>query len=215
MVDGRETLGELAARIRSVTDDEIQGWIGEALGEAMPEVVAANRRNFGESKTPDGEKWPDLKWKRPGESRDFPPLIDTGNLLRTIAGEVRGSQLVLWTGHKAAFLHQYGDTIVPVNAHYLCIPKTVAAKRAKSPRNYPDRLFPRVNKERTRGVLLAEGDDPDSPMGADGLHVAYFLTVGPVVIPAREFLGYSTEMVGYVLDLVADRVIDRWLLGRN
>ncbi len=214
MDDGRESLADLIERLGSVTEDDTREWVAESLVEAIPTAVADCRRNFVDSRGPDGRQWAPLKWKRPGATADSPPLVDSGNLVRTIAGEARGSQLILWTGHKAAFLHQYGDTIVPVNAHYLCIPKTAAAKYAKSPRNYPGDLHPRTNKERTRGVLLAEGDDPDQPAREDGMHVAYILTTGPVVIPAREFLGYSVETVGFILGLVAERVIDRWLLGR-
>lgn len=213
----REDIDDMVTRMLAVTPEVVRGWVSEAVVLAIPLAMRGTRRMFANAVGPDGRPWPKLAHARPGGTvAPDVPLSDTGSLQKSITGQAIESSLVLSTDHRAARLQNFGGTIVPVNAEFLCIPATAKAKEAKSPRNYPDELYPRINRSRTKGVLMAEGDDPDGRTGrGDGWHVAYYMTIGPVVIPKREFLGFDDATVGEILDLTLDHVLDKWFYSES
>jgi phage gpG-like protein len=205
-------LSALIDRWKGVTPDRVAGWVGEAAVLFVPEAVNGARLHILQGRGPDGVPWPRLNFRRPGEQKPGSPLNRTGGLARSITGTASGSTLTIQTDYPGARLNNYGGTIVPVNAHFLCIPKTPKAEAAKSPRNYEGKLVPRVNREKTRGVLLAEGIEASQPRSErDGWHVAFVMTVGPVEVPAREFMGFSDETVDEIGHAVADHVLGKWL----
>jgi phage gpG-like protein len=203
------TLEQFLERLKNVTPEVVGQWIEEATIIAIPAAVAGAKRHFLEQQSPDGTPWPILAHDRPSGSGT--PLRDTGMLMASLQGRADSGSIVIGTNRIGAAVHQYGAKIVPVNAKYLTIPTTAESRRAGSPRNYGD-LVPRVNRARTRGVLLAPGSCGDSRWDRPGgWHVAFILTTGPLVIPARPFVGFSTDTQEEILDIATEHVVERLL----
>ena len=123
-----------------------------------------------------------------------------------------------------AAVHQYGAQIFAKQANFLCIPATMEAARAGSPRNFPKPLKPIINRLRTGGVLIEEKETteppevdehgkpvrkpkPHKPKEDDIVH--FYMTVA-VTIPARPFLGWSQASADKMV-----LILDDWLLGQG
>jgi phage gpG-like protein len=204
------TLDDWIRRAKTITAESFEPWIQEAAMLCVPLAVSGCKRHFTEQRGPDGQPWPALKFDRP--SGPGIPLRDSGRLMASIQGRAEDGTIVLGTNRVGATSHQYGATIVPVNAKYLTIPTTLEAKRAGSPRDYPGELVPRVNRARTKGVLLAKGESSNPKWNRPGgWHVAYILTTGPIEIPARPFIGFSNDTASEIAELASEHVVSRYI----
>ncbi len=186
----REGLAERIAKIA----------IDQAVHAALTELVLAMRVwcqvNALNQVSPDGTAFAPSKHPRKWGSGG--PLNDTGEMIRWIDANVTApTEMELTSKSPQARLMQDGGTIAPVNAKFLAIPLTEEAARAGGARNYPGELTPIINKAGTKGVLRDEEGE-----------AVYALTVGPIVVPARPFVGFSEEMIQSVEDRIADKVVD-------
>jgi len=95
---------------------------GKALDEIGAVVTENVRLGFDESEDPYGRPWKAVL--RDGGQ----PLRDTGNLANSFSYQVRGNAVAVGSGltvshngrsHNLADIHQFGRTIVPVNAKAL------------------------------------------------------------------------------------------------
>lgn len=183
----------LAERIAQIVVDRA---VYAALTEIAPAIEAECKINALNQVSPDGT--PFAPSKHPRRWGNGGPLNDTGKMIAGIEASVPApTELDLTSDSPQSRLMQDGGTIVPVNAKFLTIPLTEEAARAGGARNYPGDLTPIINKQKTKGVLRDE----------DG-EAVYALTVGPIDVPARPFVGFSEEMLQSIEDAVADKVAD-------
>lgn len=203
------TFQQLARACRRLADrGRMANVMAEAIKECEPVAVAGVKQCFVEQKTPDGEPWPRLKYKRPGEAELGEALRDTGRLMASIVAVANGTSLTVGTNRIGARLLHYGGVVVPVNAKFLCIPATVEAKRAKSPRNFDGRLIPMIRKGGLGGVLLGpvpEGIRP-TRIQLTLLEVQFYMTKR-VEVPSRRFVGFSKTTVEIITIHVRDRCL--------
>lgn len=163
---------------------------------------------FDQSVDPNGNPWGPLKHPRTRGSGDPAPLRDTGVLMASMTATRSGTEGAIrdrgpgWirfgTSIPYAAIHQYGGTIVPRQAQFLCIPATAEAAYAGSPTQFSRKLYPRINRTGRSGVLM---DDTDT--------VQYYMTV-EVKIDARPFIGFSHRIANKIL-----MITDDWLLGQH
>ena len=151
-------------------------------------AVAQVRKRFDQSRAPDGTPWKPIKFRARGGNK---PLRDTGLLMASITARTTGNTLIVGTNRVGAALHQFGGTITPKRAKFLAIPKTREAARHE-PRRFPRPLAPVIGG---RGGVLV-----DKRTG----EVHYALTKGPVVIPARPFLGAGPADMAQFLRIIQD-----------
>jgi phage gpG-like protein len=169
-----------------------------AKASAMPQLVrqyldAAGilceselKRDMAEGRSPDGTPYKPLAHPRPDGSSL--PLRDKGLLMASLVGganhirRVAERGIAIGTNLAYAAVHQFGATIAPVVGRFLAIPLTAAAKKAGGPRNYPGDLAGRYGK--SGGLLIDKATQQKQ----------YALTAGPVVIPARPFVGFSVAL---------------------
>jgi len=183
----------LAERIAKITIDRA---VYSALTEIAPTMAEECKVNALNQVSPDGSSF--APSKHPRKWGNGGPLNDTGKMIAGIEASVPApTELDLTSDSPQSRLMQDGGTIVPVHAKFLTIPLTEEAARAGGARNYPGELTPIINKQGTKGVLRDESGE-----------AVYALTVGPVEVPARPFVGFSEEMIQSVEDAVADRVVD-------
>lgn len=191
------TFQQLAGACRRLADrGRMAQVVADAVKDCEPVAAAGVKLCFVEQKTPDGEAWPKLKHKRPGEDGIGEALRDTGRLMASIVAVANGTSLTVGTNRIGARLLHYGGVVVPVNAKFLCIPATVEAKRAKSPRNFDGRLIPMIRKGGISGVLIGpvpEGVRPTA-IQLTLLEVQFYMTKR-VEVPSRRFVGFSKVTV--------------------
>lgn len=187
------TIPELEQKIAKIAIDRA---VYTALAEIAPAMEEECKVNAINQISPDGTPYAPSKHPRKWGSGG--PLNDTGKMIAGIEASVpAATELNLTSDSPQSRLMQDGGTIVPVNAKFLTIPLTEEAARAGGARNYPGELTAIVNEAGTKGVLRDE----------DG-EAVYALTVGPVEVPARPFVGFSEEMLQSVEDAIAEKVMD-------
>lgn len=204
---------QLAAAVRRSADvSKLQDVAHDALRECEPIAVAGVKSCFVRQQNPEGEAWPKLKFARPGETAVGEALRDTGRLMASIVAVTNGNVLKVGTNRIGAKLMHYGGVVVPVNAKFLCIPATIEAKRAKSPRNFEGRLIPMIKKGGLTGVLIGPIPDGVRPTAIQLslLEVQYYMTKR-VEVPERRFVGYSGETREIVVAHVRVRCVG-WVL---
>lgn len=191
-----EGFGDCIAFLERITDlDGVSNAVGEAMNSDSVRVAAVTgvREHFINSEGPDGTPWPQLQHDRPG-STGGSPLRDTDRMMAATFATSEGSSVTVLNNRRQAMLQHHGGVIVPVNVTFLTIPATVEAKRAGGASMFPGTLVPRINSERTGGVMIDENEV-----------VQYYLTKRSV-IPPRPFIGFSAQTQEIILDIVAERV---------
>jgi phage gpG-like protein len=190
------TLELFAAGLERAAAGDVEAAIADALKACEVVAVAGYRRHFALQQAPDGTPWAALAHPRAGRAAGGEKALwDTGAMMAGATAAAHGTELVLGTNRAGAGLHQYGGTIVPRNVTYLTIPATAAARRAGGARRFPGELSPRVNRKTGKGVLL----------DADG-EVQYYLTRGPIQVPARPHVGFSAETLAEIGEVIIDHV---------
>lgn len=170
------------------------------LRTQTPTAETGVRNCFDRQTDIDGEPWPPLQHPRPGEADIGRALLDKGLLRASVACTSEGDTLTLQTNRIGARLLHFGGVVVPVNAQYLCIPATLDAKRAGSPRDFPGALTPIINKARTGGVLIGTAGVDVKPKRIESpmVQVQYYMTK-KVTIPPRRFCGFPAYVVTEIL----------------
>jgi phage gpG-like protein len=156
---------------------------------------AEHKTRFNRSMSPEGIPWVPLARPRIISGSKNHPLLDTGALRNSIQAKATRDMVIVSSNREYAGVHQWGATIVPVKAKFLCIPLTKEAKYAGSPRRFKRPLSPRVNKQRTKGVLLEKIGNRE---------IVHYAMVKQVVIPARPFLGFSKDLLAQIEELLVD-----------
>lgn len=155
-------------------------------------VVSATTKNFQTGVGPNGQSWP------PPKMRAGKPLYDTGVLMASVtasgAGHTGGTTdttLTWGTNLEYAQIHQYGGTIVPVNAKALAVPLTSEAKRSGGPRRMGD-------------LHMVWPNGKPSGTLRDSSGKAQFALVKSITIPARPFLGWNEDMADECGEIIGD-----------
>lgn len=168
------------------------------LGREIAQIAVSDvKRRFATGTAPDGTRWRPLKFARPNGGNQ--PLRDTGQLMASITGEHKPTEVTVGTNRQGAALHHFGGTVKPKKAKVLTIPLTPEAKRAGSPRRF-------VRREGDPRPLFAR------LIGAK--MVGHFLCVPKVVVPARPFMGLSAEAMDLITRVLAEDAAKRWQQGK-
>lgn len=168
--------------LQSLTPQELQ----PAFKVIAAMSVADCKRNIAEQHAPDGTPYIPLAHGRPGGVGSPIPLKDTGLLINSIQGRATPTDVIVSSNMAYAGVHQFGAVLTPKRAKFLCIPITKMARMAGSPRRFPGKLSPRVNKAKTKGVLIER---------IGSIDVVHYVMVRSVVVPARPFLGFSPKLI--------------------
>lgn len=179
-----EELADCLHRMVTEAAREIPAASGRKLCVA---AVAGAKRNFQTSTAPDGTPWAPLKFPRPNGGGK--PLLDTGLLMASLSATFDGDTLTLRANGPGAAVHNFGAAIRPVKGKYLAIPVTREARKATGPRAFPRKLF-FVPRKSGPGGSLAEAVEKGKQKGQLLVH---YLLRDHVDVPAREFLGFSSE----------------------
>ncbi len=170
------------------------GPLDAATAREIVEIGKADiKRRFVTGTAPDGSKWKPLRHARPTGGCN--PLQNTGRLMASIQGRASPAAVSWFTNHPGAAAHNYGATIVPVRAKFLCLALSREAVRAGSPRRMPGRgtkempLFARV---------------------VNGRMVGHWLLVKKVTVPRREFMGLSPAARGAITAVLFERAGRAW-----
>lgn len=136
------------------------------------------RLRFREQIDPDGNPW---SISRRVADRGGKTLTGNGILSGSITHHAT-SEFAEWgTNMEYGAIHQFGGVIKPVRARFLAVPITDAARAVPGPRHFPGEL---AFAQSLRGQFMLL--DP-----ATG--EVHYLLKKSVTIPARAFLGLSTE----------------------
>lgn len=182
---------QLQATIQRIESPQLEPYL-QAISVL---AVADTKKRFNEQRSPYGIPWAPLAHKRINSKGNDLALLDTGLLRNSIQAKATRDELIVSSNLQYAGVHQWGATIVPVKAKFLCIPLTKEAKYAGSPRRFKRPLSPRINKQRTKGVLLEKIGNRE---------IVHFAMVKQVVIPARPFLGFSKDFLTQVEEILVD-----------
>jgi len=128
-------------------------------------LVSAAKKCFHNGISPDGIPHKPLMHQRVRGSGTPVPLRDTGELMASITAagpghidRMEGIWLVFGTEHVKAW-HHFGGEIKATRAKFLCIPVTLEAFYAGSPRNFPGKLFFIWNENTKKGVAVGVAAD--------------------------------------------------------
>lgn len=147
---------------------------------ALMAMRTASLNCFHNSCDPWGNPWAPVKFRPRDAGGTKQPLRDTDILMASLTGDAEGTLvqkgdnfLRYGTALEYAAVHQWGGTIYAKSADFLCIPATMDAARAGSPRNFPRKLRPIINATRTGGVMVEDRikgkkifgplENPDAP----------------------------------------------------
>jgi phage gpG-like protein len=153
----------------------------QELDKAMTKALAAlspeNRRKAMKRGGVVLEGWIKVNIQKQG-------LIDTGNLRGAVSAENDSDDVVSVGPRNVSYaaIHEFGGTIRPVNAKYLAIPVTKAARYAGSPRRFGGRLH--FQTVAGGGALVDEDGD-----------IQYSLKRS-VTIPARPYVRPAVDEHG-------------------
>lgn len=177
---GSETidLQKLAPRIAMLSRQLSNVQLTTALRAGAIMAASDVRDRFSRGVSPEGVSWVPLAHPRPSGG-NAQPLRDNGLLMASVYGRSDRNSVTVGTNLVYASLHQFGGVIRPVRAKWLTIPATREAKRAGGARRFPRDLHAIFGKR--GGVLLDQTDT-----------VQYYLAK-EVTVPARPFLGFSTD----------------------
>jgi len=161
MVGQAIDMSQFADVIKQIGDDIIRTDITGALYPKVRMVlVSATKKCFHNGTSPDGIPHLPLKHQRVRGGGTPVPLRDTGELMASVTangpGHIdrrEGNWIVFGTAHVKAW-HNDGGEIKAVRAKFLCIPVTLEAFYAGSPRNFPGKLFFLWNDETKKGVAI-------------------------------------------------------------
>ena len=135
-------------------------------------------------------------------------LQDTGILRNSITGanpsaiatggntlnQATKSQSVIGTSIPWATTHNFGAVIVPTRAKALAVPATPEASRARSPRNFPKKLFFVPAKgQKSVGVLVEYTGK--KPKGGKRPMKVHYILMKSVTIPARRFMPTAEQFM--------------------
>lgn len=176
---------------------------------AQMAIKVAALNCFDQGVDPWGNPWAPVKFRVRDAGGTLQPLRDRGILMASMTADnadgairERGTDFLRYgTNLEYAAVHNYGNTTIPKQAKYLCIPVTLEALRSGSPRNFPRPLTPIINKSKDGGVLLEKNGDQEI--------VHYAMTV-EVIIPARPFIGFTDTLANKLV-----LIFDDWLLGQG
>jgi phage gpG-like protein len=203
------------AAVQVITLDQLPKEIGNAIasmgkvqfkpvGKILEQLaVSDTKRRFNAGVSPEGVPWVPLRHARVSSKGADKPLRDFGLLGASVQAKATQSDLTLSSNLIYAGIHQSGGRITPKRGKFLAIPATKEAKRAGGARRFPRPLSPRINRRGSGGVLVDANEV-----------VQYFLTKS-VTIPARPFLGFSKELIGYVQEVLTDAAIRQFTFGRQ
>lgn len=159
------------------------------LEASSPVIKDDISKNFYQQSTPSGQPWPLMKHPAPdGRTR---LLNKSGGLLRSLVNtsaqghieKIEDETLTIGSSLPYANIHDKGGVIRPRKAKYLCIPLTIKADRAGSPRNFGGELF----------VLCRRGRQPIG-LAEKGTGLLQYLFSKMVVIPARAMVGFGKRL---------------------
>jgi len=171
------------------------GPVPPAVGREIAGVLLADiRRRFAAGVAPDGTRWTPIRRRPNGGTR---PLLDTGLLRGSVRAEPTATGATAFSTLPYAALHQFGGTVRATRAKYLAIPLTRAAKRAGSPRRFPERLRFRPFRRRGAGGVMLAGK------------TEHYLLLPEVTVPARPFLGASAAALADI-----DQIAAAWVAGQ-
>jgi phage gpG-like protein len=159
------------------------------LGKTIGLIVVSDLKGrISRGVSPDGTKYLPLGHTRPNGGNN--PLLSTGVLRNSITSVVAGNSISVGTNLLYGPVHQYGATIVPVKAKLLAIPITKTARYAGSPRRFPGKLT--FVPTKSGGILK------------DAKGVVHYVLVDKVEIPARPFIGFSSDALKLVNQVAAE-----------
>ena len=176
------------------------------VGRVMEQMaISDTKRRFNAGITPEGRAWMPLRHSRVSSKGADKPLRDFGLLMASVRAKATQHDLTVSSNLIYAGLHQFGGRVVPKKGKWLTIPATKEAKRAGGAGRFPRQLHPRINKNKTAGVLIEVNGDQE---------ILQYYLVKEVVIPARPFLGFSKQLIGYVQELLTETALRSFTLGR-
>jgi phage gpG-like protein len=194
----------------------LAGFLAKIDADLFGEVVAQNARklevlavsgakeNFTQARAPDGTPWKALEHPRP--SGGDKPLRDKGLLMASLSASVTEGQLRLRASHVGANVHQFGATIKPKRAKKLAIPVSREGKRAGRPRDFPRKLKWRPTNGQSSLLYEVTGERRKRV-------VIHYVLVDEVTIPARPFVGFSSETLGKIAFTLTE-AFDRALFAK-
>lgn len=168
-------------------------------------AISDTKRRFDAGVSPEGAPWVPLSHPRVTSKGADKPLRDFGLLMASVQAKATQNDLTLSSNLIYAGVHQFGATIRPKKGRFLTIPATKEAKRAGGARRFPRPLRAIINPQGTAGVLIED-------MGV--MEIVQYYLVQQVVIPARPFLGFSKQLIGYVGDLLTEVALRSFSFGR-
>jgi phage gpG-like protein len=180
---------------------------GKFLAVAATLIKNDLKKNMRAATSPDGTPYKPLKFPRPNGKSS--PLWDTGALVRSVSSagtdhveNISGATLTIGTNMEDAALHQYGGTIVLTQAQWLTIPITQKAKSAGGAKNFPGKLS-FVPFGRGKAALRESRQPRGKRKGGGTKPITHYILVKKVVVPAREFLGFSDVVLKQIDDAYA------------
>lgn len=195
------TLDSLAEMFRATPDVAREAM---RLGSKAIQVVVRGgvMEHFDQSVSPDGTPWKPLAHQRPNGGDK--PLRDKGLLMASVSALVTEDEIEIRANAPGARLHNFGGTVVPVNAKALAIPISKEAQNYTSPRGgtnpFPRPLF------LTKGGALCETVQRGKKR-VKAVVVAHYILRAFVEVPARAYAGISESTMGKVLRIVGDKYV--------
>lgn len=197
------TINTLPNFAEAVTREVLAGDYTVAIKQVAIAAKADFKRHFEESRGPDGSPWPPIKGFRVRRgSGGFQPLRDRGLLMASAAAEGEGhieeiSQYSMEVGTNLfyAMVHQKGVPSDvwdgrPKRAKALAIPMTTEAYRAGWPSKWTGTKLRLVwPKGKAHGWLVEDKG------GRKAKSILHYMLLPRVVIPKREFVGWSPELL--------------------
>jgi len=176
---------------------------------------------FDQGVDPNGNPWAPVKFRVRDSGGTLQPLRDRGLLMASMTSDSgsgaireRGNDFLRYgTNLIYAGVHQFGHRMTPKQASFLCMPMTLEALRAGSPKNFPRPLRPVINKSKDGGVLIEDEPKDQEPKKKGERQekpndIVHYIMTKEAVIPARPFLGYTEKLA----DKMA-LILDDWLHG--
>jgi phage gpG-like protein len=205
----------------------IHGDYTPALEKVAIAAKADFKQRFATSTAPDGSSWPPLKGFRvrrndalakPKGGGSLQPLRDTGLLMASATAQGKGHveeitslSMEVGTNLDKAAVHQKGVPSEvwdgrPTKGKALAIPMTIEAQRAGSPRLFPEHLVLVWPKGKSFGWLV-QVDPGKGKHNRRAKSILHYMLVPRVVIPKREFVGWSKGLIETTDSILQDAMI--------
>ncbi len=208
----RVNLAQLRAVLRGISK-EIN--VVPVLKAVRLDVIAKTVETMAAGKSPDGTPFKPLKRPRPNSKGSDIPLHDKRILSASVTSpgaegniDKQDATRIEWgTNLDYSTIHQYGGVITPKVAKFLAIPVTTKAQAAGSPRNFPTGELKFRWGERGGVAFTTKGK------GKRLSEIVQYYFTKSVTIPARPYLGLTTEQADEYAEWVVDHVMEQ--VGKN